>query len=102
MRGVGPPSRAWEARVIAVIRHPQSRKENSIYRYGKSISVVNINFLTMLEVEFPYIVMRRYYIASKNMLHYPRRYIENRYLFAHYYLAYLVPKNESRMCILEC
>ena len=22
MRGVGPPSRAWEARVIAVIRHP--------------------------------------------------------------------------------
>ena len=23
MRGVGPPSRAWEARVIAVIRHPQ-------------------------------------------------------------------------------
>ena len=24
MRGVGPPSRAWEARVIAVIRHPQS------------------------------------------------------------------------------
>ena len=24
MRGVGPPSRAWEARVIAVIRHPQT------------------------------------------------------------------------------
>ena len=24
MRGVGPPSRAWEARVIAVIRHPQN------------------------------------------------------------------------------
>ena len=24
MRGVEPPSRAWEARVIAVIRHPQS------------------------------------------------------------------------------
>ena len=23
MRGVEPPSRAWEARVIAVIRHPQ-------------------------------------------------------------------------------
>lgn len=51
MRGVGPPSRAWEARVIAVIRHPQSRKENSIYRYGKSISIVNINFLTMLKSE---------------------------------------------------
>ena len=73
MRGVGPPSRAWEARVIAVIRHPQSRKENNIYRYGKSISIVNINFLTMFKVEFPCIVMRRYYIASKNMLHYPRR-----------------------------
>ena len=51
MRGVEPPSRAWEARVIAVIRHPQSRKENSIYRYGKSISIVNINFLTMLKSE---------------------------------------------------
>lgn len=72
MRGVGPPSRAWEARVIAVIRHPQSRKEDSIYRCGTSISIVNINFLTMLEVEFLYIVMRRYYIASKNMLHYPQ------------------------------
>ena len=24
MRGVEPPSRAWEARVIAVIRHPQN------------------------------------------------------------------------------
>ena len=51
MRGVGPPSRAWEARVIAVIRHPQSRKENNIYRYGKSRSIVNINFLTMLKSE---------------------------------------------------
>ena len=27
MRGVGPPSRAWEARVIAVIRHPRMFKK---------------------------------------------------------------------------
>ena len=67
MRGVGPPSRAWEARVIAVIRHPQRRKENNIYRYGASISIVNINFLTMFKVEFPCIIMRHYYIASKNI-----------------------------------
>ena len=26
MRGVEPPSRAWEARVIAVIRHPQTSR----------------------------------------------------------------------------
>ena len=45
MRGVGPPSRAWEARVIAVIRHPHVFTIlSSIDRLSQDVvKVYNIN-----------------------------------------------------------
>ena len=52
MRGVGPPSRAWEARVIAVIRHPQNfYKISLISMVRQAIRFDNFNEETVATIK---------------------------------------------------
>lgn len=52
MRGVGPPSRAWEARVIAVIRHPQNfQRISSIDMMRQDIKFNNFNKETIVAIK---------------------------------------------------